>query len=56
MDTISTDAQLVSDMDLLLINGPNLNLVGTREPSIYGSQTLVDIQEGLLDLALKTST
>ena len=38
-------------MDLLLINGPNLNLVGKREPSIYGLQTLEDIQEGLLNLA-----
>ena len=38
-------------MDLLLINGPNLNLVGKREPSIYGSQTLEDIQEKLLTLA-----
>ena len=38
-------------MDLLLINGPNLNLVGKREPSIYGSQTLEDIQEDLLTLA-----
>jgi len=40
-------------MDLLLINGPNLNLVGKREPSIYGSQTLEDIQEELLTLANK---
>tara|TARA_Y100001968_G_scaffold96830_1_gene86830 strand:- start:514 stop:957 length:444 start_codon:yes stop_codon:yes gene_type:complete len=36
------------NMDLLLINGPNLNLVGKREPSIYGSQTLEDIQQDLL--------
>ena len=40
-------------MDLLLINGPNLNLVGKREPTIYGSQTLEDIKEELLTLANK---
>ena len=38
-------------MDLLLVNGPNLNLVGKREPTIYGSQTLEDIQEELMTLA-----
>ena len=38
-------------MNLLFINGPNLNLVGTREPTIYGPNTLEDIQKELLSLA-----
>jgi 3-dehydroquinate dehydratase-2 len=29
---------------LLLVNGPNLNLLGTRESGIYGAQTLVDVE------------
>jgi len=32
---------------LLLINGPNLNLLGTREPDIYGADTLEDIEKRL---------
>lgn len=38
-------------MNVLVIHGPNLNLLGTREPEVYGTQTLADVDKMLADEA-----
>lgn len=38
-------------MSILLINGPNLNLLGTREPHLYGAETLSDVEQRAKHLA-----
>lgn len=38
-------------MQILVIHGPNLNLLGTREPGVYGSQTLAQIDADLAEMA-----
>ena len=43
-------------MNVLVLHGPNLNLLGTREPAVYGSTTLADIDRELTQIATEAGS
>ncbi len=44
----------VTERRLLLVNGPNLNLLGTRQPEVYGTTTLADIETRVAEVAAES--
>jgi 3-dehydroquinate dehydratase II len=52
----AASARSSSSRKVLVLHGPNLNLLGSREPEIYGRETLADINKRLTVLAEKAGT
>lgn len=46
----------LAHMKVLFLNGPNLNLLGTREPEVYGRMTLADIEAKVRERAAQLKT
>ena len=44
----------MTERRLLLVNGPNLNLLGTRQPDVYGSTTLAEIEANVAAVAAES--